>query len=445
MRQRPQTNENFWMVILAISFSIAWILTIPRYTRPLKGDSYTVRGLQIGSRLIEDFQKSRGRLPANLNEVRVFGKNNLWTRFIPYDGYGNRFLYEAVSSQYYVLKSFGSDALENTALAVEDPTATNIPPSPPSPPVYQPPAKPSLRFYPSALLMGTKSPKSAFVARLFIDFPNRKKHLVVRHLKKKQFTLTSQHDRVDEFLWLPNGYQIIYTASGMDRYQDGIYLWNIVTNEVVNIMSLVQKSFILARNYNPDRYLMSLSFIDAVTQNVYAFIAPNTGEAVSPRDFFSSKNLFAIKISEKFKRGVTVQPAQIDDNIFREVQPLAQDILIPFVGTRAQSQWVRLPLAGHPQEVIEQWQAYSVENPETPMFPYSLWWLSSIYSDAYHLLKKNQPTDAQTLRAYGSELSQALTRLTTAPPYLRATAAYIQRSLAAKQPLNYHVSQMSLH
>lgn len=433
------------MVILAVLFSVTWIITVPRHTLPFDGDRYTQEQLQEGGRLILDFQKSKQRLPANLNEVRLFNKRKSWPGFAPYDGFGNRLSYEPVTSQYFALKSFGADTFENNALSAEDPTVTNIPISPSSPPVYQPLTVLEARVYPSVLLMGTKSPKSDFTARLFIDFPNKKKHLIIRHLKRKDFVLSAPHDKVDEFLWLSNGYQIIYTASGMDRYQDGIYLWNIVTNEVSNIMSLVQKSFILARNYNPDRYLMSLSFIHAQTGSIYAYIAPNTGQPISPRDFFSLKNLFVISISEKSKKSVTVQSADIKTDIFAKVQHLAQDVQIPFSGTRAQSQWAKLPLTGHPQAIIEQWQEYSVDNPETPMFPYSLWWLSSIYSDAYHFLKKSQPEDAQTFRAYGGELSQALTRLSTAPPYLRAMAAYIRQTLLANQDLNYHVTQLTLN
>ncbi|WP_457835994.1 hypothetical protein, partial [Staphylococcus aureus] len=58
-------------------------------------------------------------------------------------------------------------------------------------------------------------------------------------MSKEGLFMVAPHDAVEEFLWLPAGDRIVFTATGSNRYRDGLYLWDLRTDSVINLLDTV--------------------------------------------------------------------------------------------------------------------------------------------------------------------------------------------------------------
>jgi hypothetical protein len=138
--------------------------------------------------------------------------------------------------------------------------------------------------------------------------------------------------------------------------------------------------------------------------------------------------------------------ARDSEGVVRDIFQSIIEPIIPvnhdFIGTPAQNDWLKLSNKGSVQEVLEKWQDYCIRYADTPVFPYSLWWLASLYRDTFHLMNRISPEEAHILRNFGVEISQALDRLGTAPDYLRSMGLYLKSSLLEKKVEDYQVSKL---
>ena len=431
--------KTVFIIILAIALPFAWIAATPRSRDNHRAIQTTNIQLTKTKRAIEIFRKQYNRLPNNIAEIRVFAKT-LWENYSPYDGFGTRLHYIPLTESHYFIKSFGADSVEDTLSSAEDPSLLFLPKATKNPPMYQEPTESAMRLYPAMLLTGSKSKHSNFYARIFVDPLKNTRHLVVRNLNRERHIMMATHPGIEEFLWLPNGYEIIYTATGSSRYQDGIYLWNIFTNKTRNLLSDMNDKYTMMAGAE-NRYHLSLSAIREMGKHVYAFIHINDGNPLDPSIFYSTKCLFKIIFPPSSKGTFSFEyPVDISQQTLFTIQPQpGQDIEWPFSGTKSQILWSQLPITGELGEILEKWQNFSIEYPKSPMFPYSLWWLGSIYGEAYRTLQKTRQKDADTLRAYGIELSKALSHISTAPTYLRAMGDHIYQNLLSSRNLNYSI------
>lgn len=386
------------------------------------------------------FEKSFQSLPADLAELRAYIRTQ-GRRFAPYDPWGSRYQYEQLTSEWFFVKSFGSNTSENNFASYADPSYIHMEDLPRRPPIKLASSQSALNFYPGPLLLAAQSSSSPYVAELVINPNSQAKRLLIRNLLDDRFILPAFHDQVDEFFWLPSGYEMVFVASGSKRYEDGIYLWNLVNNSTRNILPDLKEQF---PEIDRDQLYIALSSVDTASNRLFFFIKPMERAYLNPAAFYHTSNLY----------GAVLPPQAENDeprykrydsagfSIFqRQINP--QGLLIDnFEGYPAQQDWLNLPNEGAVQVVLENWQNYCAKYRELPVLPYCLWWLSSLYHDTFHLLRQTKPNEAHVLRNFGVEMAGALDQLDSAPDYLRAMGLYLKKVLLENQAASYNVSQL---
>src|SRR5690606_25626704 len=95
--------------------------------------------------------------------------------------------------------------------------------------------EPRLTTYPTPLILSTQSPNLKWNAQIFVDQFTIKRQLLVRSRTREDLFMIAPHDLVEEFLWLPEIDQVIYTGSASNRYKDGVYLWDLNSNDVTDL------------------------------------------------------------------------------------------------------------------------------------------------------------------------------------------------------------------
>ena len=437
--------KNLIITALFVALPFLWVLSTPNNLDNFLAESTTQSHLEKTKAFIESFRKQYQRLPIDLNEIRLFALANHKT-YTPYDGYSLRLMYQPISPLHYILKSFGPDNAPNTILNKEDQTVLTLGEIPQIPPVYVPPSKDFMQLYPAICLAGCKSPTSDFVAQVDVDRVTGKRFLLVRHLTRHKFVMIASHPRVEEYFWLQNGYEIVYTATNDSQYRDGIFLWNLMTDETRNIMDDFDPRVLNSSDEKEQpKYCLSLSSLSSSGRKVHAFIQPRIGAELDPGRFFSISSLYAIQIGDSAHPKSTFSRAQMSgaSSIFSGRSSLTRDVTRSMQGTPFQTRWASLPLEGKMAGMLEAWQDFSMSSADSPIFPYSLWWLGFIYSDAYRVTLPVSAKHALTLKAFGAEISGALVSLNQAPSHLRAMGMYAFNHMSSSSALPYSLVNIS--
>lgn len=403
---------------------------------PWSSDRVTVRRLGTW---VERFQKDQNRLPENLAEVRAYAFT-FGAKLDLYDSFGDRLDYQPLTEEAFLVKSFGSDRTENTVLRTHDETYSHGLTIPPLGVKSLTPKESRLNFFQSSFLEGQRSPRGPLVASIRTRFRGGTKRLLIQSEVDPQFFMSSFHDTVDEFVWLPGGYEIIYTAQGSHRYEDGIYYWNLRDSTFKNLLPQIKTKFF------PDlkeeqKLLFSLSHVSTDPDFIYFFATPTPESgSIDPKEFYRYRNFYAFNPTNHFTADRVT--ADQDFSIFE--YPVDHRALLDEASlnqaTAAQKDWAQMTLRGHKQELLEMWQNYCSSHAESPQLPYALWWLASIYNDTYRDLLIQQPEKARTLRNFGLEIADALSLLTSAPPYLQAFAEHLKKNLLLSKAADYNVS-----
>jgi hypothetical protein len=435
--------KNFITTLLAFGMPLLWVAAIPKPENNYKGDSLTQLRVIKTQKTIEDFYKTNKRLPANFSEIRL-ASMKMWDFYVPFDGFGSRLQYVVLGKKQYILRSFGKDKRENSIITEQDSVHIELDPLPPTPPQLDTSGD-HRSLFPAALLPAQRSPTYQLVAQLILNPQSHTRHLVVRSLKRPDFIMIAVHPKVEEFFWLPSGNTIVYTATNDDIYRDGIYLWNLATNEHTNLLEGFQDKINVAAESSLKKFYVSLSSVSPSGEGFYAFIAGKGGPSLDPAIFYSSDNFYWINVGKEPEKGVGITRVQLNDDnwLTSNANPLAH-IKQPFRGTDSQNKWGTLPNAGKIEEVIEKWQHFSANHTDSPLFHYSLFWLGSIYGDGYKLLAPVNGNEARTLSAFGAEITRALATSPDAPSYLRGFGQNIYNRLSQGQSLEYQLSKLSL-
>ena len=390
------------------------------------------------------FKDNFHHLPGTLADIRLFAKS-IEEDFSAYDSFGTRLQYIALNEQAYLVKSFGPDASENRIGTNDDEVVlAGVERSPQA--VIARTFDHSLPiFFQSSFLEGSKANGTNLIARLEVNASRGTRYLLIQDPDQPRVSFLSFHDAIEEFLWLPSGYEIIFTAEGSDRYEDGIFYWNLKDGETHNLLGSIKQQF-WPKLSSDKPFYFSLSHISSTPPMLYVVAQPKDTKTLSPRSFYRFVNLFAISIDKDLFVNPIIQkiPADPQDSSFDyPISHLSliktQDAMRP-----AQHGWQKLTLDGDAETVIDQWQSFCSLNPQSPMFPYGLWWLASIYNDTYRLMKDHSPDEALVIRNYGIEIAEALAAFSTAPSYLRAMALHLKKSLLLSDVADYSVSSPTL-
>jgi hypothetical protein len=431
-----------------VPFSFSWFIPIFWTTLSLSAVhgllqwNQTPKTLAEFQRWIERFERDYHRLPYQLAEVRALAQAH-GVPIAPYDNFGMRLQYLPLTEKDYLIKSFGRDEQENRPQTSADPTLSTIIKRAETYIQAEGLQQSVPQFYQAAFLDGTQSPATGLLASVEIQPQFHLRQLLVRSPKNSDFYMVAFHDMVEEFLWLPSGFEIVFTAFGSQRYEDGIFYWNLRDNSIHNMLPELRQQF---WKELPEDWLFygSLSHVSHDPGLIYLLLAPAGSDDLNPKEFYSFRNLLAIPINEALASRVEAQRIPTDLAFTAFDYDLTQDRLLKTaeMASPLQQQWLALSLEGDPEELISTWQDFSSNHPTSPLCVYGLWWLSSIYNDSFRHLSAQDSPQAQVIRGFGIEMTEALIGMPTAPRYLRAMGRFLKKQLLLSRAADYNVTSL---
>lgn len=424
---------NHWLLFFfCILIPAIWVSSL-YFDGPVVGTaSRTAEQLRNTDRVMQAYLEKYNDVPRTFSELRAFARARQMP-FSSFDGYGQRMQYFRLDKENYLLRSFGRDGKQNTIFSDKNAGLMGAKSGKfrPTGLVHEYGNVERIGFYPAAILLGSVSPNKVWWARLFADHENGTKHLIVRHRDRKDFFMLGRHDGVEEFLWLPDGYRLVFSASGSSKYQDGIYLWNLLDDTVTNVLDESELKTHFTEFSKQGTLFLSLAGIDVVGPKLFAYIGSRSVASLDLAVFFSEACLFSIDLPIGGEKAKMTRASELTS---RFVSPLARPwrtdsfIANASEGTRSQREWLQLPLEGELEDVLATWQRTSEKLADTPLFPYGLWYLSLMYANAYQIVKNQKAAkrrqDSEILRSYAAELTDAVIKLPLAPTYLKALSSY---------------------
>lgn len=433
-----------------------WVFLSPPFTPPLNPIRATQEKLRLLSLTLVNYKTKFKEYPNNLSDLRKFSLS-LGQNLPLFDAFGERIDYVRLTSSSYLLRSFGEDGVQNTLDSTKDIGLIKWGHLPRGGAYYA--SKPKLipHFYRAASLMGLDSPDGSWLARLFTNKIDQKRYLVVRHRTIPDLVMIAPHDRVEEFYWVSQN-SIVFSATESQKTRDGLYIWNLRNDSVFDLLRSTSMDHVLEGmkisifSDQVDRgYWISLAGYNAELKQIYAYITAKDSYLLDPDYFFSPENLFEYTLDDDPKK---IMARKITRDQFLGItapkkffqNPLTEKLSLgtPFTPKKPsalgiQEAWLKLPKTGRLEPSLLAWQQFSIKHSETPLFPYSLWYLISLYNESFLLVQTVNARDSEILRTYGVEISRALMNDTMAPSYLRAMGAHGHQILLKGQPLSYRI------
>lgn len=448
-------NKKYTNPILILScwaLPMTWVVAIPFNSPPAHADAETSQLLEAGQQAIQSFVKEYAMAPRTLAELKTYARLTN-ANFSGWDSYGQRFDYLRLSQNHWYLRSFGADGRQNTLLSKKDPLTSSMK-GYKTQGIIHSYSTHAIRYNP-AIRLGALSPKGTWHAEIFADKISGASRLLVRHQANDDYFMITEQDTVEEFYWLPDGYRIAFTSAASNRYRDGIYLWNLLSDEIINIFPGTAQLGITTSDHEFKNWNLSLAGVIKEPPTLMAFVAPQQQNPTQMADFFSERNFITIHLDENqptlVSRG-SPGDLRYQHPLNEQWTPLAD--ISKCEGIKGNhSKWCKLKVAGAFQTVLESWQEFAEKASDTPIFSYALFQLLCLYNDTFTLLKtyseanpedQNSQRSTEMIRSYGAELSHALATLPTAPTWQRAFATMIRDSFNAQTPLPFRVSNLSI-
>lgn len=447
-RQKSQKFRIWLVIVLAFAVPLMWLLLIPPAPSSTTIEEYEVQQLQTAHKLIDWFRTEFGEVPRSLTELRAYSRY-VGTNLSSHDVFGRPLQYLRLDSDHFMLRSFGTDGLQNTLLEEEDHgliswSALNHPA-----PVLQSVTEANDNPYSPALLLGSNSPNEQWFAKLFVSRRDGVRHLLVNHRKRQKLFMVAQHDMIEEFVWLPNGYQLIYTATGSDRYSDGLYLWDLLEDRTTNLLEVVNQDSRSLKLSQANRKLwISLNGVNHQRNSVYVYIAPQTSKPLDPRFFYGAERLYEFAIpmttgSPKLLAARSRLNAGKTDIWSPSLTFLKDKMNLPKSLPETQANFLSLPLQGDVEKTLQAWQQFCSAT-EDASLPYCLWYLAALFNDSVRLTKSQPDQTADRLRELGAEMALATMKYQLTPSYVRAIAQYMFELMIEEQLVPMRISLLSL-
>ncbi len=453
------TKKRLTTLAVIWGASIIWICLVELPIFSFIKNRLTDKTVEGVASLIEAYKKARKKNPDSLASLREFAREHS-QEFGIYDAYGNRLNYIRLGKQYYLIRSFGEDEVQNRPTTAPDRARIRGGAFPKEAALtydFQPETSPSL--FPGILLEGTDSADGEWHARLYNDREDRIKSLVVRKKTSSGIIMLAPHDRIEEFFWVPGRMQLVYSVTASGRAPDGIYLWDLATDQVINLLTKKQQTNPKGQIENltkNSKVWISMASISEKGPTVFAFVAPRHEGGLDARDFFKSERLISLRIPENpldhstrapdvnKKRSLSLGSASVRglDELLLETY-VSRDRLRGLPYRSVQKHFLALPLRGEAEPTLVAWNHFANRVVESPIFPYGLWILTNLYSQAHENLIPHASKEADVLRSYGTEIANALLNDPLAPSYLRALAFDAHQRLLTGSPLPYRVGSLS--
>lgn len=453
------TKKRLAVLAVIWGVSITWICLVELPLFSFIKNKFTDKTVESLAGLIEAYKKAKKKTPDTLASLREFARESDH-EFGIYDAYGNRLSYTRLGKQYYLIRSFGEDEVQNRPTSAPDRAKIRGGAFPKGAALtydFQPDTPPSL--FPGILLEGSDSADGGWHARLYNNREDRISYLVVRKKTPSGIIMSAPHDRVEEFFWVPGRLQIVYSVTASGRAPDGIYLWDLTTDQVTNLLAKKpqagHRDQIENITKNP-KFWISLAGISEKGPTVFAFVAPRHDGGLDARDFFRSERLISLNIPDsprdkptqtadltrKKALSIGYAPVRGLDELLRETY-VSRDRIRGLPYRSVQRHFLALPLRGEPEPILVAWNHFANRVVESPIFPYGLWILTNLYSQAHENLIPHASKEADVLRSYGTEIANALLNDPLAPSYLKALALDAHQRLLTGSPLPYRVGSLS--
>lgn len=435
-----------WLFVISTSLALLWLGLSPPFYKPSNLASRSKKQLQALFEVSQNYLKEHREAPPSLAELRAYALL-ADQRPSTHDAYGQRFDLLRLDTNHFILRSFGSDGVQNHLQSPPDIVQARLGSVGGEAPRSRYAIGFAPGFYPAVLLSAADAPNRKAVAKLYVDAKQGLRTLVVKQRDKPGMIMTAPHDGVEEFLWLPGGERLVYTATESSRHRDGVYLWSLESDAIINLMDTARGQLPLAPHAkDKGTYFLSLAGISAMDQEqkstIRVWFAPRGDEALDPRVFFSQNSLLSFAVDQHGLARFVPQARAAPSLVSPLDKPLDLKAGIDIDGAdRDQQQWLGLPSTGDMEQVLLRWHAYADSAAEV-RYPYALWLLTTLYNQCFAKLRHDGLKDAEIIRAYGTEVARALLQEHLAPAYLRGMSSHLYGSLMAGEPVLSNIANL---
>lgn len=416
-----------------LKFSLAWLLpgalflTMSQPEFQWGAHHLTLKNLQL---LRAQTKKYLDKFPAShpsLREIAEYSRRLAQPLSI-YDQYGMRFDLRSLDDHHHIVKSWApmlfrdpDHELAQGLFAASSrwsklfPVVIHSYPEPPA--LYQP-----------AQLISSTSFDQSLTARLFVNHKSGHRTLVV--VNSDNYDPVFIHDTLqpEEFFWLPGRRILIFTSDPQHSMKGPLHFYDADHDEVRTITMASAANAALTDHKQPavlKAYMAALA--GAKDNRVYAYVMPHSHEPVRASELFAVKNLYEILVT--FPRGsqarfqAHMSPVQPNE---RQSYHLKHTYSMPKLGRgeTTQRMWFRLKIIGNIEGNIEQWQSFALmaQNRHSPMLPYALMTLITLYDRVGRLYASHNKAQGAELHQYALGYAKLVAQGSSYPTWLNLVA-----------------------
>jgi len=419
--------------------------------------------LRATERALELWRSKHGHYPGSLGAMmaapEIRAKNPPF-----HDIAGNRLQYIRIGLDAFILRSFGSDSLPALSAGPQDDVILESIASRDSGGMtlvadghrVGSDASANLvefALYPPAASDGLWSPDGKWVARIASN-PDNGEHRIIVMKEDHSRVLISPHDRVEEFLWETGSEpSLIFSATGSDLYDDGIFRWRLSAGEHADVPGDVPTTEnLLSQGSNeslpggivdgqsqPQKSRWVIALLqdngDTVSQNGLTVIAAPEAKLIAKGGstrFLDPANLWQCPRN----RGPCSRLPGLPGKKISFKLTLDQTHKIRGRITPAQERWNQLPVRGRSQDLLESWFAAASSDELSPLQPYVLFYAIVLQDQARaSAFGKSNHAIHRKLAEWTAGMTQKLVQSQETPRYLQALILGADRpSLKNKGP-----------
>lgn len=354
-----------------------------------------------------------------------------------YDHYGLRFDLLHLDGTRTIVKSWGSIQFSDD----EHPFAQGLYSAPSRWPqlfpmvIHSYPNPPAL--YQPAQLISSTSFDQQYTARLFVNHKTAQRTLVVVRADHYEPILIHRTFNPEEFFWVPGSRILVFSSDPNHSSKGPLHFYDVDHDEIRTI-TIEGNSLEDHKQESVTRSYMA-ALAGAKDDKLYAYMMPYEKKPLRPTTLFSVDHLYEIKITypqgsdHRFRiRASLVQPHL--DYVLRA------EYLKPKLGrgSHIQRAWFRLKILGKIENNIDHWQRFALkaQDRHSPMLPYALMTLITLYDRVGHLYGSYNKLQGAQLHQYALRYAQLVAEGVSYPTWLNLVAWDILNRIENGEEIN---------